>query len=501
MSRAVPPPEHLDYLQQIGVDVHSPSLSVAVPRAPAASAPAPAPAAPLPASPTPARSPVAVSVGRHPARRPAERKPTRPHPVPSPRRLPTPRHLPKWWPIVEWAVALFAVAAAVVLLVMLLMAPAVLAHELPAPTPVATSASPSPEELPAVQKRPSSKSSKPKAPSPKPQDGERATLPVQASPEPNVKVEAVAHAESTSPEPDTSEARTPVLLPTPNSGAPAGRPAAGSVPQQKSSSGIETVVGMDSFMFWNPDWMGVLTRWLLRLLIWLHDLFNVSYAYGLAIIAITLAVKLLFWPLTHHYTNSMRKMQALQPQLKELREKYKERRTYTIPEAAAGARESATAKFDETMDMAARLAPGDALVGFSETIAEGEVVAIAGPSGCGKTTLARLLARVYDCEPGSYQLAYDLDSDGIFDRFYSNRTSTETTVKHLNNGNYAIDIDGDGDYDIVYNTITNQYNQYTETSVLEYFFLILLIIAVLLIYYFLRVRKQTRTLRHQRKDK
>jgi len=34
----------------------------------------------------------------------------------------------------------------------------------------------------------------------------------------------------------------------------------------------------------------------------------------------------------------------------------------------------------------------DALVGFSETIAEGEVVAIAGPSGCGKTTLCRTLA-------------------------------------------------------------------------------------------------------------
>ncbi|MDD5263754.1 MAG: ATP-binding cassette domain-containing protein [Candidatus Bipolaricaulis sp.] len=34
----------------------------------------------------------------------------------------------------------------------------------------------------------------------------------------------------------------------------------------------------------------------------------------------------------------------------------------------------------------------DALVGFSETIAEGEVVAVAGPSGCGKTTLCRTLA-------------------------------------------------------------------------------------------------------------
>ncbi len=34
----------------------------------------------------------------------------------------------------------------------------------------------------------------------------------------------------------------------------------------------------------------------------------------------------------------------------------------------------------------------DALIGFSEAIAEGEVVAVAGPSGCGKTTLCRTLA-------------------------------------------------------------------------------------------------------------
>ena len=87
---------------------------------------------------------------------------------------------------------------------------------------------------------------------------------------------------------------------------------------------LETLAGMDSFMFWNPAWMGLLTRWLLDLLIWLNGLFNVSWGYGLAIIVITLAVKVIFWPLTHHYTNSMRRMQALQPQLKELREKCKD---------------------------------------------------------------------------------------------------------------------------------------------------------------------------------
>jgi YidC/Oxa1 family membrane protein insertase len=86
----------------------------------------------------------------------------------------------------------------------------------------------------------------------------------------------------------------------------------------------ETVVGMDSFMFWNPAWMGLLTRWLLDTLIWLNRLFRVPWGYGLAIIVITFAVKILFWPLTHYSTTSMRRMQALQPQLKELREKHKD---------------------------------------------------------------------------------------------------------------------------------------------------------------------------------
>jgi len=87
---------------------------------------------------------------------------------------------------------------------------------------------------------------------------------------------------------------------------------------------IETVVGMDSFMFWNPAWMGVLTRWLLDILIWLSRAFGGSWGYGMAIIVITFVVKILFWPLTHYSTTSMRRMQALQPQLKELREKYKD---------------------------------------------------------------------------------------------------------------------------------------------------------------------------------
>ncbi|MGI8965344.1 MAG: membrane protein insertase YidC, partial [Limisphaerales bacterium] len=49
--------------------------------------------------------------------------------------------------------------------------------------------------------------------------------------------------------------------------------------------------------------------------------FGLTYAF--AIICITIIVKLLFWPLTNASTKSMKRMQALQPQMKAMQEKYK----------------------------------------------------------------------------------------------------------------------------------------------------------------------------------
>ena len=46
--------------------------------------------------------------------------------------------------------------------------------------------------------------------------------------------------------------------------------------------------------------------------------------YGVAIMLLTIIVRIIFWPITHKGTESMRKMQALQPQLKEIREKFKD---------------------------------------------------------------------------------------------------------------------------------------------------------------------------------
>jgi YidC/Oxa1 family membrane protein insertase len=54
----------------------------------------------------------------------------------------------------------------------------------------------------------------------------------------------------------------------------------------------------------------------------LHDLLRVQY--GWVIIILTILIKLLFWPLTQASTRSMKRMQALQPQMKAIQEKYKE---------------------------------------------------------------------------------------------------------------------------------------------------------------------------------
>ncbi|MBI2370426.1 MAG: membrane protein insertase YidC [Deltaproteobacteria bacterium] len=49
--------------------------------------------------------------------------------------------------------------------------------------------------------------------------------------------------------------------------------------------------------------------------------------YGLAIILLTVLIKILFWPLTHKSFTSMKEMQRLQPQMQMLRERYKNDRT------------------------------------------------------------------------------------------------------------------------------------------------------------------------------
>jgi YidC/Oxa1 family membrane protein insertase len=59
-------------------------------------------------------------------------------------------------------------------------------------------------------------------------------------------------------------------------------------------------------------------------LLWLLNFLKLlTFNYGIAIILLTIIVKIVFWPLTHKGTENMKKMQKLQPQLSKLREKFK----------------------------------------------------------------------------------------------------------------------------------------------------------------------------------
>ena len=61
--------------------------------------------------------------------------------------------------------------------------------------------------------------------------------------------------------------------------------------------------------------------WLL--LVTLNGLYAIIPNYGVAIILLTLLLRLIFWPITHKSTESMRKMQEIQPLLAQVRERYK----------------------------------------------------------------------------------------------------------------------------------------------------------------------------------
>jgi len=80
---------------------------------------------------------------------------------------------------------------------------------------------------------------------------------------------------------------------------------------------------LDSYMLYPGVWsmFEIFSRVLLLSMSGLHSL---GLSYALAIVAITVILKLLFWPLTQASTRSMKRMQALAPQMKAMQEKYKD---------------------------------------------------------------------------------------------------------------------------------------------------------------------------------
>jgi YidC/Oxa1 family membrane protein insertase len=78
----------------------------------------------------------------------------------------------------------------------------------------------------------------------------------------------------------------------------------------------------DMLIDWGYFWF--LTKPLFKLLHWLSLLFG---NYGLAILATTVLVKLVFFPLANKSYESMAKMKMLQPEMEKLRERYKDDRS------------------------------------------------------------------------------------------------------------------------------------------------------------------------------
>ena len=77
-------------------------------------------------------------------------------------------------------------------------------------------------------------------------------------------------------------------------------------------------VDIMEFGMWAP-----IGKLLLKIMTWIHDHIW-PHNYGLAIILLTIIVRIVFWPITHKSTESMKRMQEVQPLVNELRAKYKD---------------------------------------------------------------------------------------------------------------------------------------------------------------------------------
>jgi YidC/Oxa1 family membrane protein insertase len=77
-------------------------------------------------------------------------------------------------------------------------------------------------------------------------------------------------------------------------------------------------VGLEKTM--NFGWFDIVAK---PLLVSLKFFNRYVHNYGIAIIILTILIKILFWPLTHTSFKSMKDMQKIQPEIAKLREKYK----------------------------------------------------------------------------------------------------------------------------------------------------------------------------------
>jgi YidC/Oxa1 family membrane protein insertase len=84
--------------------------------------------------------------------------------------------------------------------------------------------------------------------------------------------------------------------------------------------GILKQLGKNLDLALNFGWTDIIAKPLLYSLRFLNQYVK---NYGVAIILLTILIKILFWPLTHKSYKSMKEMQKLQPHMAKIREKYK----------------------------------------------------------------------------------------------------------------------------------------------------------------------------------
>ena len=89
----------------------------------------------------------------------------------------------------------------------------------------------------------------------------------------------------------------------------------------RAGRGVDAVM---DFGFWSP-----ISKLMLRAMNGIHSVIAPLIPekvgkYAMALVLMTIIIKLLFWPLTQKSTRSMKRMQALAPELKKLQEKYKD---------------------------------------------------------------------------------------------------------------------------------------------------------------------------------
>jgi YidC/Oxa1 family membrane protein insertase len=88
---------------------------------------------------------------------------------------------------------------------------------------------------------------------------------------------------------------------------------------EKLGENKKALMQFDLLLFMHFGWFESISR----VILWgLTTFERMTGSYGLAILLITLVLRLLFWPVTHKSTVMSRKMQEIQPLAKELREKY-----------------------------------------------------------------------------------------------------------------------------------------------------------------------------------